>query len=69
LDTDLTADPNGYTLSWAETGDPGLPLSLDFVFVAKAGDDFGAYLLEEIDFTASRLEGDGTFDITWLNNG
>jgi hypothetical protein len=58
-----------WVLSWAETGEPGLPLEMDFTFVTKAGTSWGAYLFEDVVFTSDPLTGDGTFEITWENNG
>jgi MYXO-CTERM domain-containing protein len=70
---ELTADVNAtsgvWTLSWSETGSPGLPLTMDFIFVTKAANDWGAYLFESITFTSDPLTGDGTFTISWTNNG
>jgi hypothetical protein len=63
-------DPEGaWTLSWMETGEPGLPVLMDFVFVTKAATDWGAYLFESITFTSDPLTGEGTFTISWTNNG
>jgi len=58
-----------YTLSWDATGTPGLPLTMDFVFVDKAGPSYGAYLFEAEVFTSNPLSGTGTFDISWTNGG
>lgn len=69
----LTADQGSTTgdwmLSWEETGAPGLPLLMDFVFVTKAANDWSAYLFESISFTSDPTSGTGTFAISWLNNG
>ncbi len=65
----LTAGSGLWQLSWATTGSPGLPVSLDFVFVTKAANDWSAYLFSDVDFTSSPTSGDGTYTITWLNNG
>ncbi|MFT4518795.1 MAG: hypothetical protein ACI9JM_001180 [Halioglobus sp.] len=69
LTADVNATSGSWALSWSETGTPGLPLTMDFVFVTKAARDWGAYLFESITFTTSPLTGNGTFEITWANNG
>jgi hypothetical protein len=69
----LTADQGSTTgdwlLSWEQTGLPGLPLLMDFVFVAKASAGWSAYLFESISFTSDPTSGSGTFTISWLNGG
>ncbi len=65
----LGTTSGGYTLSWDATGTPGLPLTMDFVFVDKAGPSYGAYLFEAEVFTSNPLSGTGTFDISWTNGG
>lgn len=56
----------GWQLSWSGGG---LPLNMDFIFVTKAANNWGAYLFESTNFTAAPVTGDGTFAISWLNNG
>ncbi|MCB1701141.1 MAG: hypothetical protein KDI14_09920 [Halioglobus sp.] len=56
----------GWQLSWSGGG---LPLNMDFVFVTKAARDWGAYLFESMNFTTAPMAGEGTFAISWLNNG
>ncbi|RLQ20373.1 hypothetical protein DWB85_17915 [Seongchinamella sediminis] len=69
LTAQLGATSGSFELSWSETGSPGLPLSMDFVFVSKAAGNWGAYLFESIDFSSDPLSGDGLFEVTWSNNG
>ncbi|NND67112.1 MAG: PEP-CTERM sorting domain-containing protein [Halioglobus sp.] len=69
LEADANATSGNWSLSWSETGAPGLPLTMDFVFVTKAANDWGAYLFESITFTTDPMTGNGTFEITWTNNG
>src|SRR5690606_21103139 len=59
-DEDSTS--GAWQLSWSGAG---LPLNMDFVFVTKAGNAFGAYLFESWDFSTSPLSGDGRFQISW----
>lgn len=65
---DITS-PGTWNLNWATTGTPGLPQTLDFVFVSKASTAWGAYLFDDILFTSDPLTGTGTFTISWVNNG
>jgi PEP-CTERM motif len=65
---DITS-PGTWNLDWATTGVPGLPQTLDFVFVTKASTAWGAYLFDDILFTSDPLTGSGTFVISWVNNG
>ena len=58
----------GWSLEWAESGTPGLPLEMDIVFVTKAGPSWAAYLFESVTFSSFPLAGDGTFEISWLNS-
>lgn len=79
VDFNLVADHDQnvgtYTLSWFTDDASNLPLLMDFVFVSKAGADYGAYLfsakefLGEYDFGTESWtgEGEGTFEISWMN--
>ncbi|MAT92320.1 MAG: hypothetical protein CME59_06940 [Halioglobus sp.] len=66
LTADVDAQGGDWELSWSG---PGLPLTMDFIFVTKAANDWAAYLFQDIEFLSSPNVGEGTFTITWLNNG
>lgn len=65
-------DAGTFELSWAETGLPGLPISMDFVLVNKASTNWAAYLFLDQTFidetTLGTGSGSGAFTISWLNN-
>ena len=65
LEAATGATSGTWDLSWSQTGSPGLPLNMDFVFVSKASANWAAYLFESVNFTADPLTGDGTFQISW----
>ena len=56
-------------LTWATGGLPGLPLYTDFVFVTKGSSQGAAYYFDDVYFPSTDLSGDGTFLISYLNNG
>lgn len=66
LTGDVNAQSGEWGLSWSGSG---LPLTLDFVFVTKAANNWGAYLFEAVDFSVSPNLGEGAFEITWNNRG
>ena len=69
VDAQVGSTSGTWTVSWTETGLPGLPLTMDFIFVSKAAGSWGAYLFEAINFSKFSSVGDGLFEIPWSNNG
>jgi hypothetical protein len=70
---ELTADVGDssgeWSLTWSELDSSGLPLEMDFVFVTKAASNWGAYLFESVTFTSDPLVLNGTYTVSWTNNG
>lgn len=75
----LTADigqngqqsPGDWILSWSLVPgeQPGFDLTMDIVANFKASQQSASYLFEDEKFTANPLSGEGTFKISYKNNG
>ena len=66
VDADVDLRSGAWQLSWSG---PGLPAVVDLMFVTKAAGKWGAYLFDDMLFTANPSSGDGTFEISWRNQG
>jgi hypothetical protein len=66
LTGDVGSRSGNWGLGWNGSG---LPLHMDLILVNKAANSWGAYLFESVSFGGGSGEADGTFDISWQNNG
>jgi len=65
------ATPGDWLLSWSLVpgGSPGFDLTMDIAANFKASNRSASYLFENEIFTATPLNGAGTFKISYVNNG
>jgi hypothetical protein len=65
----MSAKKGNYTLSWSDPLPVNLPLVLDLVVITKASNRFASYFFDDELFQANPSSGEGTWEITFKNNG